>query len=623
METIVFKSKGNDNIFGSEIIAKSVFKEDSNLLLSSRLGRNVCELQNDNYFDEEENVEESSCADIEVKNDSDLDSLQGESFFLRSRSDTWETIKKDLHSEFLSQIDFEAIKGLSEQKLNERLRHSIHEFVSERIPSEFSHYGEQMERELEDELVGLGPLEPLIRDKSITEIMVNGASKIYVEKKGILERSNQRFRNEQHLRIIIERIVSKVGRRVDESTPVVSARLSDGSRVNAVIPPLALDGSLLTIRRFPECPLTADDLIRFDSMSEEMVDFLRSAVNGGLNIVVSGGTGSGKTTLLNIVSSFISPLDRIVTIEDSAELQLQQEHVVRMETRMPNVEGKGEFTIRDLVKNALRMRPDRIVIGECRAGEAFDMLQAMNTGHDGSLTTLHANTPSDAISRFTAMVLMSGINIPEKVIRHQIASAIDLIVQVERLPDGSRKVTHISEIEDVSGDTPKTRDIFKFEGKADKPGGKVVGRHKVVTTHPACAKKLLARGELLNLSSINEGNPKISCVYAFNDGKLVKLDSEKEGTPYRFGLNVKFLIPRNPNILPGDSLESETELTEEANGEKVLLIQKILKDRSELFVLAPHPTLHPGEYTLNTPLGEYKFSACTKETKDDDFSVTM
>lgn len=538
----------------------------------------------------------------------------GESGFLRSRSKQWESIKENLHREFLNQIDFDAIKGISDQKLNERLQHSIREFVDQRIPPEFSHYGGQMVSELEDELIGLGPLEPLTRDKSISEIMVNGHDQIFIEKAGVLELTPKKFRNEQHLRSIIDRIVSKVGRRIDESSPLVNARLTDGSRVNAVIPPLALDGSSLTIRRFPETALSAEDLVDYGSMSEEMVDFLKSAVNGHLNIVVSGGTGSGKTTLLNIVSSFISPRDRIVTIEDSAELQLQQEHVVRMETRMPNVEGKGEITIRDLVKNALRMRPDRMVIGECRAGEAFDMLQAMNTGHDGSLTTLHANSPSDAISRFCAMVLMSGMNIPERVIRHQIASAIDLIVQVERMPDGSRKVTHISEITDVSGDHPKTQDIFRFEGQSDRASGKIKGVHKAVNANPKCADKLLARGELLNFSTSPVASSKTVCVYAFNEGKLIKLNDQEKDGQVDFDSKVKFLIPH-------DSTDTDIELLEECSGSKVLLVERSLKNRSDFLAFVPRSPLQSGGYTLRTKCGEFKISINTQESEDGEFSV--
>ncbi len=429
-------------------------------------------------------------------NDDDILSTDN-STYIRARLAQWETVKKELHHEFLNQVNFEEIKGISDSKLNERLRISIEEFVNSNIPPEFAHYGSRMKSELEDELIGLGPLEPLVRDTSITEIMVNGPFDIFIEKAGIIEYADKKFHDEQHLRRIIDRIVSKVGRRIDESSPIVNARLANGSRVNAVIPPLTLDGSSLTIRCFPERCLTVNDLVRTGSMSKDMAKFVRCAISGALNIIVSGGTGSGKTTFLNVASSFIPSRERIVTIEDSAELQLQQRHVVRMETRTANVEGKGEVTIRELVKNALRMRPDRLVIGECRSGEAFDMLQAMNTGHDGSLTTLHANSPFDAVSRFTAMVLMSGVDIPERVIRNQIASAIDLIIHVERMPDGSRKVTHISEILGVDGDTVQMNNIFEFKGKLNKSTGKVTGSHKTMKISPKCSQKLLARGEEL------------------------------------------------------------------------------------------------------------------------------
>ncbi|HNT73403.1 MAG TPA: CpaF family protein [Anaerolineae bacterium] len=324
------------------------------------------------------------------------------------------------------------------------------------------------------EILGLGPLEPLLADESITEIMCNGPKKVFVERKGKLQRVNIAFESDEHLMRIIERIVAPLGRRIDESSPTVDARLKDGSRVNAVIPPIALNGPTLTIRKFFKKPLTIEDLIRYGSVTEESVEFMRACVVAAVNVVVSGGTGTGKTTFLNILSSFIPANDRIITIENAAELQLRQEHVVTLESRPPNVEGKGEISIRDLVINALRMRPDRIVVGECRGGETLDMLQAMNTGHEGSMTTLHANDPRDALSRIETMVLMAGMELPHKAIREQVASAIDVIVQLSRMRDGSRRVTAITEIQGMEGDVITTADLFKFE-QTGFENGKVIG----------------------------------------------------------------------------------------------------------------------------------------------------
>jgi pilus assembly protein CpaF len=313
------------------------------------------------------------------------------------------------------------------------------------------------------EILGLGPLEPLLADESVTEIMVNGPKKIFVERNGRLQRVNVNFESDEHLMRIIERIVAPLGRRIDESSPTVDARLKDGSRVNAVIPPIALQGPTVTIRKFFTKPLTVEDLLRFGTITEESMEFLRAAVVGATNVVISGGTGTGKTTFLNVLSSYIPVEERIITIENAAELQLRQEHVVTLESRPPNVEGKGEITIRDLVINSLRMRPDRIVVGECRGGEALDMLQAMNTGHEGSMTTLHANNTRDALSRLETMVMMSGMELPHRAIREQIAAAIDMIVQLERLRDGSRRVVSITEVQGMEGDVITTADIFKFE----------------------------------------------------------------------------------------------------------------------------------------------------------------
>jgi len=333
------------------------------------------------------------------------------------------------------------------------------------------------------EILGFGPLETLLADESITEIMVNGAQKVYIERQGKIEKTNLAFESDEHLMRIIDRIVSPLGRRIDESSPYVDARLPDGSRVNAIIPPLALNGPTLTIRKFSKVPLTVDDLIRFGSVTPEAIEFLNACVAARLNIIVSGGTGSGKTTFLNVLSGFIPNDERIVTVENAAELQLRQEHVVTLESRPPNIEGKGEVTIRDLVVNCLRMRPDRIVVGECRAGEALDMLQAMNTGHDGSLTTAHSNSPRDTLSRLETMCLMAGMDLPVRAIREQIASAVDLIVHEERMRDGSRKVVSITEVQGMEGDVIVMSDIFSFEQQGME-GGRVIGRLKPTGIRP-------------------------------------------------------------------------------------------------------------------------------------------
>ena len=343
------------------------------------------------------------------------------------------------------------------------------------------------------EILGLGPLEPLLADESITEVMVNGPKKIFVERRGKVQRVNLAFESDEHLMRIIERIVAPLGRRIDESSPTVDARLKDGSRVNAVIPPIALNGPTLTIRKFFKKPLTIEDLIRFGSVTEEAVEFLRASVIAAVNIVVSGGTGTGKTTFLNVLSSFIPADVRIITIENAAELQLRQEHVVTLESRPPNVEGKGEVSIRDLVINSLRMRPDRIVVGECRGGEALDMLQAMNTGHEGSMTTLHANNTRDSLSRLETMVLMAGMELPHRAIRDQVASAIDMIVQLERMRDGSRRVVSITEVQGMEGDVITTADIFKFE-QAGLEEGKIIGRLRPTGIRPKFMEKIEEAG---------------------------------------------------------------------------------------------------------------------------------
>jgi pilus assembly protein CpaF len=349
-------------------------------------------------------------------------------------------------------------------------------------------------KEILDEILGYGPIQPLLEDPGITEIMVNGANNVYIERLGKLTKTDISFQDDDHVMRIIERIILPLGRRVDSDTPSVDARLPDGSRVNAVIPPVAIDGPTITIRKFQQDRLDVKELIEIGSITESMVDFLRACVISRLNIIISGGTGSGKTTLLNVLSSMIPDGERIVTIEDAAELQLRQEHVVRLETKLPNLDGRGLVTTRDLVRNSLRMRPDRIVVGEVRSGEALDMLQAMNTGHDGSLTTLHSNSPRDALSRLETLTLMSGVDLPVRVIREQVAAAVDLIVQVSRMTDGSRKVTHVSEVSGMEGETIVLSDIFKFDQTGVTPEGKVLGELLPTGIRPLFSPRLERAG---------------------------------------------------------------------------------------------------------------------------------
>jgi pilus assembly protein CpaF len=362
----------------------------------------------------------------------------------------------------------------------------------------------RMLEQITDEIVGLGPLEPLLRDESITEVMCNGPRQVYIERSGKLELTNITFQNDEHVMRIIDRIISPIGRRVDESSPMVDARLVDGSRVNVIIPPISLVGPVLTIRKFASTPLTTDDLIRFGTSTPEMFDFLRACVEARLNVFVSGGTGSGKTTMLNVLSSFIPNDERIVTVEDAAELQLRQEHVVTLEARPSNIEGKGAVPIRELVRNALRMRPDRIIVGECRGPEALDMLQAMNTGHDGSMSTGHANTPRDMLARLETMVLFAGVDLPLRAVREQIASAVDLIVHQDRLKDGTRKITNITEVQGMEGDVIVLQDVFMFE-QTGVLEGKVQGRLKPTGVRPRFAEKFESHG--IHLPPRLFGNP--------------------------------------------------------------------------------------------------------------------
>ncbi|HEY1169518.1 MAG TPA: CpaF family protein [Candidatus Limnocylindrales bacterium] len=351
----------------------------------------------------------------------------------------------------------------------------------------------RMLEQITDEIIGLGPLEPLLRDETVTEIMVNGPRQVYIERNGRLELTNVVFQNDDHVMRIIDRIIAPIGRRVDESSPMVDARLTDGSRVNAIIPPLSLVGPVVTVRKFSASPFTVDDLVRFGTATPEMFDFLRACVEARLNIFVSGGTGSGKTTTLNVLSSFIPNDERIITVEDAAELQLRQEHVVTLESRPPNIEGRGAIPIRELVRNCLRMRPDRIIVGECRGGEALDMLQAMNTGHDGSMSTGHANSPRDMLSRLETMVLMAGVDLPLRAIREQVSSAVDLIVHQSRMKDGSRKIEYITEVQGMEGDIIVMQDVFLFE-QTGVVEGKIQGRLRATGIRPRFVEKFEVMG---------------------------------------------------------------------------------------------------------------------------------
>ena len=403
-------------------------------------------------------------------------------------------LKASIHRKLLNRLNLEALATADRARSEGEIRSLLHELLSEEgVPLSMSER-EAILGDVLDEVFGLGPLEPLLRDPTVSDILVNTYRQIYVERNGRLERVPSGFQDDRHLMRVIDRIVSAVGRRVDDSSPMVDARLPDGSRVNAIIPPLAVDGPLLSIRRFPAERLKGEDLINLRALTRPMLEFLEYCVRARLNIVISGGTGADKTTLLNILSGFISERERIVTIEDAAELQLHQEHVARLETRPPNVEGKGAVRQRQLVINALRMRPDRIVVGEVRGEEALDMLQAMNTGHDGSLTTVHANTPRDALSRIETMIAMGATNLPERAMRQQIASAIQLVIQQTRLSDGSRKVTSISEITGMEGDVITMQEIFVFEKLGVTQEGKVVGRFRATGVRPKCCERLKASG---------------------------------------------------------------------------------------------------------------------------------
>jgi pilus assembly protein CpaF len=403
-------------------------------------------------------------------------------------------LRASVHKKLLNRLNLEALAQADRQRAEGEIRALLGLLLSEESTPLSLTERETLFTEVLDDVFGLGPLEPLLRDASISDILVNTYKHVFVERSGVLERVTATFQNDAHLLRVIDRIVSRIGRRVDDSSPMVDARLADGSRVNAIIPPLAVDGPLLSIRRFPAERLKADDLVSLGAMTPPMLEFLSFCVKARLNCLISGGTGAGKTTLLNVLSSFISTRDRIVTIEDAAELQLHQEHVARLETRPPNIEGKGAIRQRQLVVNALRMRPDRIIVGEVRGEEALDMLQAMNTGHDGSLTTVHANTPRDALTRVETMIAMGATNLPDKAMRQQIASAIQIVVQQTRLSDGTRKITNISEITGMEGDVITMQDIFVFEKAGLNQDGKVIGRFRATGVRPKCAERMKGAG---------------------------------------------------------------------------------------------------------------------------------
>jgi len=404
-------------------------------------------------------------------------------------------IKTAVHKELIKRVDLDMLGQMQEQgTAQHQLFLAIQQIINEQGVPLSAIERDRLAQEVVDEVFGLGPLEPLLKDDSISDILINTYNSIYIERRGVLEKTTLTFQDNRHLMHIIDKIVSGVGRRVDESSPLVDARLQDGSRVNVIIPPLAIDGPCMSIRRCGKSPLGAEDLLRNQALTPPMLDLLKSAVKARMNIVISGGTGSGKTTLLNVLSSFISEKERIVTIEDSAELQLKQDHVVRLETRPPNVEGKGAIRQRELVINALRMRPDRVVLGEIRGGEALDMLQAMNTGHDGSLTTIHANTPRDGLARLETMAMMSDVKIAEKAVRAQVAAAVHLIVQVSRMSDGTRRITYISELTGGFSDVISMQDIFLFEKKGLGPNGRVKGRFISTGIVPKCVEKFIAGG---------------------------------------------------------------------------------------------------------------------------------
>ncbi|NLP09788.1 CpaF family protein [bacterium] len=403
-------------------------------------------------------------------------------------------LKERIHRRLIDKLDLAVLDTIPAEVLRVQVREVVENLLQTEESLAWDINRDRLSEEILNETFGLGPLEPLLHDPTVSDILVNTFAQVYVERFGKLELTSTQFRDDAHLMHIIERIVSKIGRRVDESSPMVDARLPDGSRVNAIIPPLAVDGPILSIRKFGLQRLSMDDLLRLQSLTPSMAELLAAAVKARLNILISGGTGSGKTTLLNILSSYVPGSERIITVEDAAELQLQQRHVVRLETRAANIEGRGAVVQRDLVRNSLRMRPDRIIVGEVRGAEALDMLQAMNTGHDGSLTTLHANSPRDALRRLETMVLMAGANLADRAMREQISSAINIIIQISRLSDGSRKVQKIAEIVGMEGDTVSLQDIFVFEKLGIREDGKVIGTFHTTGIRPKFAERIETSG---------------------------------------------------------------------------------------------------------------------------------
>ena len=406
----------------------------------------------------------------------------------------YQELKSGVHRDLISRVDLERVATQRDEYTRGQVLAVIQDLVSNLKTPLSGRERERLSLEVLDEVFGLGPLEPLLQDPTINDILVNGPKQVYVERAGVLEESNIMFKDNSHLMNIIDKVVSAVGRRVDESSPMVDARLADGSRVNVIIPPLAIDGPHMSIRRFGHIPISEDDLLRNQTLTQPMLELLRGAVKSRLNIVISGGTGAGKTTLLNVLSGYISDKERIVTIEDSAELQMKQRHCVRLETRPSNIEGRGAVMQRQLVINTLRMRPDRIVVGEVRGEEALDMLQAMNTGHDGSLTTVHANTPRDALARIETLAMMANLNLPEKAVRRQIASAINVVVQISRFNDGTRRVTHLSEITGMEEDIVSMQDVFVFEKRGVSADGRVIGAFTATGIRPKFADRLKASG---------------------------------------------------------------------------------------------------------------------------------
>ncbi|HXW82860.1 MAG TPA: TadA family conjugal transfer-associated ATPase [Candidatus Binataceae bacterium] len=414
------------------------------------------------------------------------------------QAESYSQLKLAVHNRLFESLDVSRLESLEPTLASSKVTQAINDILNQegRLITESDR--QTLVEELKNELLGLGPLEPLLWDDEVTDILVNGHGQVYVEKRGKLQPTDVTFQDDAHLMLIIDRIVSQVGRRVDEASPMVDARLPDGSRINAIIPPLALDGPSLSIRRFGRKRFNIDDLVEKGTLTGEIVEFLRAIVRARLNIIVCGGTGSGKTTMLNCLSAFVPADERIVTIEDSAELSMQQPHVVRLETRPPNVEGKGEVTQRELVRNCLRMRPDRIILGEVRGGEVFDMLQAMSTGHDGSLGTIHANTPRDAMGRLEMMMLLSGVNIPQRAMRQQIASALNVVVHVSRLSDGTRKVMKISEISGMEGEMVMMQDLFEFKRSGIAPGGLVQGHFMATGIRSVYSQRIEAAGYKLD-----------------------------------------------------------------------------------------------------------------------------